>query len=255
MSFQLTYSPIGESHADSLKRKETQLVDAQSATLSVEDAKGQDVEFAVITETPDGHHDITPLKGEPVTVNGSPLVQKIRIMSGDTIQAGQLLIRFYIVLPPARLSWQSKAMTGLAKMSLALLFVLQLLFMFWIPWQLSESHVWDGAVAKQKITQNMDATRQRIAKLIKTTDDEGLQAPPVSKLLVSEIALDLEERSAYLRLYEEKLSRSQRRRMVEDLTKLNKLLDDIEAGMEFPPIPKPDIDNAVKATIDKYSTK
>ena len=43
--------------------------------------------------------------------------------------------------------------------------------------------------------------------------------------------------------------------MVADLSKLNKLLDDIENGMTFPPIPAPDIDNAVKATIDKYSTK
>ena len=97
----------------------------------------------------------------------------------------------------------------------------------------------------------MDTTRQRVTKLLKTEDN--LQAPPVIKLLVSEIALDLEERSAYLRLYEEKLSRSQRRRMVADLGKLNSLLDEIENGMDFPPIPTPDIDNAVKATIDKYS--
>ena len=43
MSFQLTYSPIGESHADSLKRKEARLVDSSSATLTVEDEKGHDV--------------------------------------------------------------------------------------------------------------------------------------------------------------------------------------------------------------------
>ena len=253
MSFQLTYSHVEESHADSLKRKEAQIVEACPATLSVEDENNKTVEIAVITEEEDGHHEIAPLAGMPVTVNGAPLQQKIRIMSGDAIQAGSLFIRFYAILPPARQSWQSKTLTGIAKLSLALLFALQLLFMFWIPWRLSESRLWDGAVAKQKITQTMDATRQRVAKMLKT--DESLQAPPLVKLLVSEIALDLEERSSYLRLYEGKLSRSQRRRMVADLGKLNKLLDDIENGMDFPPIPTPDIDNAVKATIDKYSTK
>ena len=238
MSFQLTYSPVGESHADSLKRKEARLVDSSSATLTVEDEKG---------------HDIAPLGGMPMTLNGEPLRQKTRIMSGDDIQAGQLFIRYYAVMPPARQSWQSKALTGLSRLSLALLFVLQLLFMFWLPWRLSDSRLWEGSVAKQKITRAMDETRHRVTKLLKTED--SLHARPVIKLLVSEIALDLEERSAYLRLYEEKLSRSQRRRMVADLGKLNKLLDDIENGMTFPPIPAPDIDNAVKATIDKYSTK
>ncbi len=136
MSFQLTYSQVGESHADSLKRKEAQLVDASSATLTVEDEKGQDVDIAVITEGKDGHHEIAPLGGMPLTVNGAPLQQKQRIMSGDAIQAGQLLIRYYAVMPPAKQSWQSKALTGLSKLSLALLFVLQLLFMFWIPWKL-----------------------------------------------------------------------------------------------------------------------
>ena len=251
MSFQLTYSQVGESHADSLKRKEARLVDSSSATLTVEDEKGHDVDIAVITEGKDGHHEIAPLGGMPMTVNGEPLRQKTRIMSGDAIQAGQLLIRYYAVMPPARQSWQSKVLTGLSRLSLALLFVLQLLFMFWLPWRLSDSRLWEGSVAKQKITRAMDDTRHRVTKLLKTED--SLQARPVIKLLVSEIALDLEERSAYLRLYEEKLSRSQRRRMVADLGKLNKLLDDIENGMTFPPIPAPDIDNAVKATIDKYS--
>ena len=251
MSFQLTYSQVGESHADSLKRKEARLVDSSSATLTVEDEKGHDVDIAIITEGKDGHHEIAPLGGMPMTVNGEPLRQKTRIMSGDAIQAGQLLIRYYAVMPPARQSWQSKALTGLSRLSLALLFVLQLLFMFWLPWRLSDSRLWEGSVAKQKITRAMDDTRHRVTKLLKTED--SLQARPVIKMLVSEIALDLEERSAYLRLYEEKLSRSQRRRMVADLGKLNKLLDDIENGMTFPPIPAPDIDNAVKATIDKYS--
>ncbi len=251
MSFQLTYSNVGESHADSLKRKEARLVDSSSATLTVEDGKGHDVDIAVIKEGTDGHHEIEPLGGMPLTVNGAPLTQKIRIMSGDTIQAGQLQIRYYAVLPPARQSWQSKALTGLSRLSLALLFALQLLFMFWLPWRLSDSRLWEGSVAKQKITRAMDDTRHRVNKLLKT--ENNLQASPVIKLLVSEIALDLEDRSAYLRLYEEKLSRSQRRNMVADLGKLNKLLDEIENGMTFPPIPAPDIDNAVKATIDKYS--
>ena len=91
-----------------------------------------------------------------MTVNGAPLQQKTRIMSGDAIQAGQLLIRYYVVMPPARQSWQSKMLTILSRLSLALLFVLQLLFMFWLPWRLSDSRLWEGSVAKQKITRAMD---------------------------------------------------------------------------------------------------
>ena len=41
--------------------------------------------------------------------------------------------------------------------------------------------------------------------------------------------------------------------MVEDLAKINSLLDDIDNGLTFPEIPKPDIDNAVRAITDKYS--
>ena len=85
MSFQLTYSQVGESHAASLKRKEARLVDSSSATLTVEDEKGHDVDIAVITEGKDGHHEIAPLGGMPMTVNGEPLRQKTRIMSGDAI--------------------------------------------------------------------------------------------------------------------------------------------------------------------------
>ena len=102
MSFQLTYSQVGESHAAALKRKEARLVDASSATLTIEDEKGHDVDIAVITEGKDGHHEIAPLGKMMVTVNGEQLQQKRRIMSGDAIKAGQLLIHYYAVMPPAR---------------------------------------------------------------------------------------------------------------------------------------------------------
>lgn len=253
MSFQLTYSRIGESHAESLKRKETRQVDEPSYALSVSARNGKKTTLATITQVKDGRYEIAPTKGTRISVNGAPLKEKIRIMSGDSIQTDDQIIRFYAVIPPARQSWQSKTLGGLAKTSLAVLFILQLALMLWLPRHLSDARIWDGAVAKQKITRTMDETRQRIAKILKKDGD--VQATGFMKLLVSEIALDLEERSTYLRTYETSLSRSQRKRMMEDLSKLNSLLDDIENGLAFPEIPPPDIDNAVKATIDKYTSK
>ena len=253
MSFQLTYSRAGESHAESLKRKETRLVDKSPYALSTIGPKGKTTPIATISQEKDGRYDITPAKGAHISINGVPLQGNIRIMSGDAILAGEQIIRFYAVIPPASQSWQSKALGRLARASLAVLFALQLLIMLWLPRHLSSSRIWDGAAAKQKITRTMDETRQRVASLLKK-EVEG-QAGGLTKLLVSEVALDLEERSAYFRTYETKLSRSQRRRMMEDLSKLNSLLDNIENGLAFPEIPGPDIDNAVKATIDKYTNK
>ncbi|MCR4573722.1 MAG: hypothetical protein K5787_08145 [Lentisphaeria bacterium] len=268
MSFQLTYSRAGESHAESLKRKETRLVDELPYALSVAGMKGKATTIATISQGKDGRYEIAPSKGGNVSVNGAPLKEKTRIMSGDAIQTDTQIIRFYAVIPPARQSWQSKTLGGLARASLALLFALQLTLMLWLPRQLSDSRIWDGAAAKQKITRTMDETRQRIAKILKkevekqnpstakqVTKEIEKQTTGITKLLVSEIALDLEERSSYFRINETKLSRSQRKRMMEDLSKLNSLLDDIENGLEFPEIPSPDIDNAVKATIDKYTSK
>ena len=90
MSFQLTYSRAGESHAESLKRKETRLVDELPYALSVAGMKGKATTIATISQGKDGRYEIAPSKGGNVSVNGAPLKEKTRIMSGDAIQTDQI---------------------------------------------------------------------------------------------------------------------------------------------------------------------
>lgn len=251
MPFQLTFSDQNSSSANDLKRKTTLTFEQAPVVAGAKECPvpGIDKPVFKILANEDKTYAIEPLRDSDIRLNGSPIKEKTNLKSGDEILCPPAIVKFYTVRPRAKQSWQSALLTFAAKVAIAVFLAVQVTVMFWLPWQLSTSSIWDGAAAKQKITQKLETTRKRVSALLKQKDLD--KADALTQLLVAQVALDVEQRSLYLRKHEDQMSRSQRRNMVEDLDKLNAILDDVESKKPFPEIPKPDIDAAVKAILHK----
>lgn len=251
MPFQLTFSDQNSSSANDLKRKTTLTFEQAPVVVGAKECPVPEVHKPIckIHANADKTYAVEPLHDCEIKLNGSPIKEKTNLKSGDSILCPPAIIKFYTVRPKAKQSWQAALLTFTAKIAIMVFLAVQVTVMFWLPWKLSASSIWDGAAAKQKITQKLESTRKRVSAILKQKEFD--KEDTLTQLLVAQVALDIEKRSMYLRKHEDQMTRSQRKNMVEDLDKLNAILDDVEGKKTFPEIPKPDIDAAVKAILNK----
>lgn len=180
-----------------------------------------------------------------VLVNGKAPADGQALKVGDLIKAGEYEFRFYIKRPYCPLSFTSRHLATVAKCAVALFIAVEIWIMCGLPSLLVEASFWDGSIAVQRIVQRIDRLRKRAAAV---NDDA-----PLKRVIAAEIVTDLNERSRYVKAYDRRIRRGQRRIMLAELERIEKLLDRLESeeNLEVDNIREPGLDKAVKRILQE----
>ena len=178
-----------------------------------------------------------------VCVNGKAVTAKVALHVCDVISAGEYEYGFYLRRwrPPMRLfcrflAWLAKGVAGVC-------LVAELLVMCGLPFMLSQASAWDGSIMLQRIVRKIEGLRGRVAKL----EDNGA----IRRAISAELSLELDECARYVKAYDRRIRRSQRRDIMNELERIDGVLKRLEAKepLVIDKIEEPDLDGAVKRTL------
>ncbi len=185
---------------------------------------------------------LLPAPKAEISVNGTPCPAHGQLLrSGDKVAARTAKLHFYTVRKQAKPSLSSLFLARLSK-TLVVLFVLaQLWVLFILPSQIRDNRFWERAIAKQRISSLLDQLRRDVSKLeVPEAGQKALQAA---------LLAELDARVRYLRQHEDRMRRSQRRAMQEDLQEIQRLTGRLSAGQIMQPLPPLQTDQAVQAIV------
>lgn len=160
------------------------------------------------------------------------------LTSGDEIETDAWNLRFYVDKPRPRPSWQGSALARLSFLTVTLVLMAQLFTVALLPALLHRADPSSSAVLRQRLTEMLDTLRRRSSSL--ASED------PLQQCLALAISEELTARARHIRQYDDDMSRSQRREMLTDLQVLSYLLDRMEAGELFQPLPTPAVNAGVE---------
>ncbi len=183
---------------------------------------------------------LRPAPKTEISINGTPCPSHGQLLhSGDDVTAGTTRLRFYAVRKLEKPSLASLLLARLTKTLVALFLLAQLWVLFILPSQIRDHRFWERAIDKQRISGLLDQLRRDVATL---------EAPAAGqKALRAALLAELDARVRYLRQHEDRLTRSQRRAMLEDLREIQRLTQRLPAGQIMPPLPPLHTDQAVQA--------
>ncbi len=185
------------------------------------------------------------LPASTVSLNQKILTGMRELRSGDLLEVSGQQIRFFLVYPRVNYSWQSNALANLAKISIALVLVLQFALMFILPELLKDGDFWHGQQMRLTIIDKTDDLRQDIRKI--DSND------PIVQALLLEYEQELLGRTRYLRSNAERMNRRQRPAM---LAALNRIENDIRLLQNIvltQPPPQLNLEQPVTEIIEKIS--
>jgi hypothetical protein len=177
----------------------------------------------------------------------SPLADAHELTSGDLIRVGHYTFRFQRVRAGVAVARRADAMATFAKIILALVFVAELVLVYWLPRRLQESRLLAVNVLRHKAVRELDTLRAT-AKL-------GGEAPAGSlpALARAAVAEELDELTLYVRQSEKTLSGEQWQQIRTSLSSLNALVEQADSGEIGPPLPELDINRAVIKVLENHN--
>ncbi len=202
-------------------------------------------EAAVLTFRPlDGAWMARPASGVEVLLNQAPLPETgAELHSGDELRCGDWKFRFHKDSRPVGYARSADALSLLAKVLIALILIVEIGMVAWLPRVVDSARMWEKQAARQRVAQTLDLLR-----------DRNTQAKPHSP---SEVAARkffgdrLNALARYLRYYSDTLSRDQVRAVSEDLKTYADVLRLLNDGTPFRETTPLDADAAVKAVLAK----
>ncbi|MBP5640402.1 MAG: hypothetical protein J6X55_13040 [Victivallales bacterium] len=244
MAFQLTISRTNLPAAEALKRKHVIDIDAPNATIG---GCGCDCvlpdtseTLATITQLADGSFEVTA--NSLIRVNGNaPTDNKMPLHSGDTLSTDEWSIQFHVRMETVPQSWRSAFLACFAKSAIVVIIMTVLCTMFWLPEFLRRNPRWARHATLEQLSLLLDSERRHVRQLEKKDHISTL-----NKLLLEEIRSELDNYVRHVRAYESSMTAEQHLKLLHQAQKLSMLLERIEQGKEFPPLPQPTIDQAVK---------
>lgn len=207
--------------------------------LPCSEAEGRPLGFELLSA--DNNVMLNP--GKDVRVNDKAVSEKVTLHICDVIASGGYEYGFYLKRwrPPMRplcrfLAW-------LARSIACVCLVAELLVMCGLPFMLSQASAWDGSIMLQRIVRRIEALRGRVAKL----DDDGA----IKRAVAAELSVELNECARYVRAYDRRIRRSQRRDIMHELERIDGILRRLESTepLGIDKIGEPDLDGAVKRTL------
>ncbi|HOG50093.1 MAG TPA: hypothetical protein PKY10_05850 [Lentisphaeria bacterium] len=188
---------------------------------------------------------LMPAPKAEISINSAPCPSHGQLLrSGDKVTAGTAKLHFYTVRKQEKPSLASLFLARLSKTLVALFLLAQLWVLFILPNQIRDNRFWERAIDKQRISSLLDQLRRDVSKL---------EAPEAGqKALQAALLAELDARVRYMRQYEDRMTRSQRRAMQEDLQEIQRLTGRLSAGQIMQPLPPLQTDQAVQAIVGDH---
>jgi len=169
--------------------------------------------------------------------------EKQVLHSGDRLTVCACPVIFYVSFPRSPVSWQSNALALLARCGIAMVLVLQLFCIFVLPKLLNKGQFWSGQQMRLNIISRTDQLRQEI--------HSNENPDPISRLILKSFQQDLQQRTTYLRANSERLTRSQRKKMLQALSDLEEKVQFLKNSHLTGTLPVLQIDRPVAGIIEK----
>ena len=112
----------------------------------------------------------------------------------------------------------------------------------YLPFFASKAYSTHRGAQAQRLALKIDQERSRLASL----KGKGGELSENAKLLLAELAGDLEQRTRYFRDHNTAMSRAQIAEMSREIDRIEQLAKVIESGYELPAIPVAGLDAAVR---------
>ena len=180
---------------------------------------------------------------DKVCINGKPVEGAHRLTIGERISCQGYEYGYYLQRERCRLALSSLWFARFAKGCSVLILILEILAMAALPVIFIRASLWNRAVASQRIFQQLEVLRMQISHAEVNTF--------VSRTILGEMEGELNERIRYVKANGNAMSRSQRRAMQEELSRMKIILDHLTSGASLPAdsIRKPSLDEAVQRII------
>ena len=187
---------------------------------------------------------LCPEANTKVFLNGKELQGKASLSAGDKIKAGGYLLDFHYKHEARGLSTSSKLLSLGAKLVVTCLIICELAIMLGLSSILKAENLFEGSVARQRISFEIIRVQEKLAKI--KTDD------PMEQAMLALLKDDVARRMSYMGDFGDMLSPRQRRNMNRDLRRLDMLLDSISQKGSILPDEKVNLEGAVKDIIERH---
>ncbi len=185
---------------------------------------------------------------QPVFLNDTPVpVASHRpLTSGDLLRVGHLTLRFQRFHPPAPVSRSTDLLARLAKLLLAIVFVLEIGFVYWLPRRLHASRLLATEVLRERTVRDIDNLRARVKMASQATP--GSLAANATAIVDEE----LDRLAAFVRQHQDRFETGQWLTLRRNLDNLKLLVDQADSGRLGPPLPNPPIEAGAQRLLESY---
>lgn len=187
----------------------------------------------------------------PVTLGDGVAVapgESAVIRHGATVAAGETEIHLYQLRPRPRPSRIAGAVGVVSIVGVLVALFLEIGAIVGLPSFLIRSDAVRTQVEVQELTDRVDELRKRLnsRELASAVEKDSL-----SSAYLSSLQGEMEHRVAYLRRYADSLTHEERRQQLDNLDRLEKILDKFsESSAVTPPLPEVQIDDPVRQLIE-----
>lgn len=180
----------------------------------------------------------------------TPLTSPRELISGDTLRVGHVTCRFQRAWKKRAAKRKKDYISMLAKISLVIIFTLELGLVFWLPRKLQQSKLLTRNIMSQRVRERIDGLRSRCRQ---ASEASGPSALP--ELMKNLVAKEVESLSSYVRDQGNRMTTRQWRDMNADLAHLDVLLNDAEDGQLGAVLPKLKDEMAITILLKKGHDK
>lgn len=182
-----------------------------------------------------------------VNLEKEPLTSSRELISGDALRVGHVTFRFQRARGTMAPKRKKDYISIFAKVSLILIFALELGLVFWLPHKLQNSKLMVRSVMSQRVMQRIDGLRKRSRQAPETATKSAL--PSLTKTLVAQ---EVDSLSQYVREQQNHLTTEQWRDIHANLSYLDTLLNHADTGQLGAPLPAFNDQAAITALLKKY---
>ncbi len=187
-------------------------------------------------------------QGSAVFLNQEPVEDGPALLhSGDEIRIGHWTVRFQIVHPSSGQAWRVDFMANAAKVLIGLILLAELFIVLWLPQRIRSASLWEKEIAQQRTILLLDQLRTETRP---TAQGHGLD-----RAAMAVVAAELDQLARHVRTYESKLSRSQWRRIHDDLIRFSDIVANVQDDKAFPPTPAPELAAGVATILNQHATQ
>jgi len=197
--------------------------------------------FSIDAEPPSGELVLHPAAGARVFVNGHEALTDTALQSGDEIRVEHWSLRVQKVYASAGCARHSDVLSVTARVLVAVILLLEIGAVVWLPRQLQSVTRWEEEIAKQRVFIILDALRGQNIRAQRGLAPEELEAGAREA-----IGEELSSLVRYIRANEERLGREDWRDLYEDVLRYQRILKRLREGQAFRPVPELDIEAGVR---------